>query len=81
MSYCITGVDQLRGCLHATGTTFFPVRSCGSVFIYTTTIQDLVLVRVIPMRVHPSCCTGRIETLVPVLNCEVNSSQYHVNAV
>ena len=55
---------------------FTPVLSCGSVFVYMISAQNLMRERVIPVRVHPGNCTGarfsfRYE----------NSFRCHVNAV
>ena len=37
---------------------FTPVPSCGSVFVYMVSAQNLIPERVIPVRVHPGNCTG-----------------------
>ena len=55
---------------------FTPVPSCGSVFVYMTPAQNLIMGRVIPVRVHSGNCTGarfsfRYE----------NTFRCHVNAV
>ena len=44
----------VRGCLHDTGTSFIPVPTCSSVFIYMIPVW----VRVIPVRVHSGSHTG-----------------------
>ena len=36
---------------------FTPVQSCGSVFAYMISAQNLIPERVIPVRVHPGNCT------------------------
>ena len=55
---------------------FTPVPSCGSVFVYMTPAQNLIMERVIPVQVHSGNCTGarfsfRYE----------NTFRCHVNAV
>ena len=55
---------------------FTPVPSCGFVFVYMISAQNLIMERVIPARVHPGNCIGarfsfRYE----------NSFRCHVNAV
>ena len=49
---CSKQMVRFRGCLYDTGITFIPVRvhpSCGSVFVYVTPAQNLILLRVIPL--------------------------------
>ena len=37
---------------------FTPVPSCGSVFVYMISAQNLIPERVTPVRLHPDNCTG-----------------------
>ena len=53
---------------------FTPVPSCGPVFVHIISAQNLILERVILVRVHPGNCTGarfsyRYENSFP---CHVN---------
>ena len=44
---------------------FTPVLSCGSVFVYMISAQNLIMERVILVRVHPGNCMYRSEIFTP----------------